>query len=505
MEMRYPSWAAQPLVISRIGSSVFACMAQTGIDMSRTFFPTRIAQSRAEKRAVKGSFQERGGLVAASAGTNGRGGRLRRRLRLLPNDSRGFLLMLFVVALSGNSVLGTVEAAKFSLSITALLLGLAALLKKRPLGSRRGFSILLLFGTIIAIQTVQLSSFSVVTVLGLLCRFVIAYSAVVLIRDFAGTYVRVMLAVATLSLAFYFLYQTAQVLGIDVAALTKPFTLFSAPNGENWSILVYTFFTAPPDSTRNAGMFWEPGVFAGYLNLALVFLCLIRARFSKRAYFVRFAVLSACLLTTKSTVGYIAIAVVLCLEVMARTRSGGRSRLIGYLGAGFVLALFCALTVNQQFIAPKIEHSIMVATSRPEGWRADRIGSILFDLDYIAARPLTGWGMLNETRLALNPELTDEEINGRGNGMSNFAATFGVLALLVWLVSTYRTLLLLSRHRKMLAVLGLLVLVISLNGECFLNYPLFLMFFFAFRPGRRFSRFLVWRQPRLLSHAPNNG
>ena len=134
MEMRYPSWAAQPLVISRIGSSVLACTAQTGIDMSRTFFPTRIAQSRAEKRVVKGSPQECGGLVTASADTNGRGDRSRRRLRLPPNDSRGFLLMLFVVALSGNPVLGTVEAANFSLSITALLLGLATLLKKRPFG-----------------------------------------------------------------------------------------------------------------------------------------------------------------------------------------------------------------------------------------------------------------------------------------------------------------------------------------------------------------------------------
>ncbi len=457
-----------------------------------------------EARVVKDN-PPAGSEPATSAGALSRGGVSSHRPRRRAKASLDFLLMLFVVVISGNPVLTAPEVDRFIASIAALLLGLVILLKKRPSGSRRGFSILVLFGTITAIQTIHFSAFPAFTVLGLLCRLVIAYSAVVLIRDLAGAYVRVMLGVASLCLVFYFLYQTAQVLGIDVATLTKPLALYSAPNGENWSILVYTFFTAPPDSTRNAGMFWEPGAFAGYLNLALVFLCLIRSRFTKRGYFVRFAVLSVCLLTTKSTVGYIAYAAVLCLEVMARTRPSGRSKLIGYLGAGFVLALFCALAANQDFLAPKIEHSILVATSRPEGWRADRIGSILFDLDYIAARPLTGWGMRNETRLALDPELTDEEINGRGNGMSNFAATFGLLALGVWLVSTHRTLLFLSHQRKILAALGLLVLVISLNGECFLNYPLFLVFFFSFRPGRRLSRFLVWRQPRLLSHAPNNG
>jgi hypothetical protein len=419
--------------------------------------------------------------------------------------SLDLLLVLFVVALSGNPVLTTPEVARFIASIAALLLGLVVLLKRRPLGSRRGFSILVLFGTILAVQAVQLSSFSAVTVLGLLCRFVIAYSAVVLIRDFAGTYVRVMLVLATLSLVFYFSYEAGAVVGIDVAALTKPYALPVFTNYGSHSILVHTFFQDPPNSNRNAGMFWEPGAFAGYLNLALVLLCLIRARFSKWGYFVRFAALSVCLLTTKSTVGYIAYAVVLCLEVITRTRPNGRSKLIGYLGTGIVFALFCTLAANQDFIVPKIENSLLVAATRPEGWQVDRLGTFLSDLDYIAARPLTGWGMLGETRLALNPELTDSEANARGNGFSNFAATFGVLALGVWLVSCCQTLLRLSSRRKFVAVVALIILVITLNDECFLNYPLFLMFFFSFSPGRRLSRFLVPRQIRLLTYSPNGG
>lgn len=418
--------------------------------------------------------------------------------------SADFLLMMFIVAFSGNPVLTTPEVARYLASIAAVLLGLVLLLKRRPLGSYRGFSILVLFGAITAIQTIHFSSFPAFTVLGLLCRLVIAYSAVVLIRDLAGTYLRVMLVLASLALAIYFTCQAGILLGVDVAAMTRPFALNDSAGSVSWSILIQTFFQDPPDANRNAGMFWEPGALAGYLNLALVFLCLIRTRFTRKGYFIRFAVLSVCLLTTKSTVGYIAYGVVLCMEVIARTRPGGRFNLPGYVSAGLALAVFCVLAANQDFIAPKIENSIQVVTERTANWQTDRIGTIVFDLDYIAARPLTGWGMRNETRLALDPELTDAEENGRGNGMSNFAATFGVVALGVWLVSSYRTLLRLARRRKVIAALGLLVLVISLNGECFLNYPLFLIFFFSFSPKRSWSHFLVWRPPRLLSHAPNS-
>jgi hypothetical protein len=411
--------------------------------------------------------------------------------------------MLFVVAFSGNLVLSAPDVTKLVAPVATILLGLAILLKRRHAGSPRGFSILVLFGTIIAIQTIHFSAFPAVTVLGLLCRLAIAYSAVFLIRDFAGTYVRVMLGVACLGMVIYFTCQAAALVGIDIGALTRPFALIGSSDSPSWSILVQTFFQDPHDANRNAGMFWEPGAFAGYLNLALVFLCLIRARFTKRGYLARFATLSVCLLTTKSTVGYLAYAVVLCLEVMARTRPSGRSKLIGYVGAGFVLALFCAAATNLDFIAPKIANSFLVVTERTEGWQTDRIGTILFDLDYIAKRPLTGWGMRNETRLALSPELTDAEVNGRGNGMSNFAATFGLLALGVWLVLTYRTLLHLFPQRKILVALGLLVLVISLNGETFLNYPLFLTFFFSSNVGPRWLRFLPRRQTRLLSYSPS--
>jgi hypothetical protein len=405
-------------------------------------------------------------------------------------------MMLLVVALSGNPALSSPGVAKVIIPATVVLLGVAVFAKKRPAGPHQGFLILALFSAITAVQVAHFQVFSAVTILGLFCRMAVAYCLVVLIPDFAGTYVRVMLLLAALGLVFYLSYQAGTLVGIDIAALARPLALNVATNFGSSSFLFHTYFSDPPDSYRNAGMFWEPGAFAGYLNLALVFLCLIRARFTNRDFYIRFAVLSVCLLTTESTVGYIAYAVVVCLAIMTRARRAGRASILPYLGIIVALALFWVLAANLKFMAPKIQHSVLVATTQAPGWQVDRLGTILFDLDYIAARPLTGWGMLGETRLALNPELTEDEINGRGNGLSNFAATFGLPALVVWLYFSYQTLLQLSSRRKMFALMGVLILVIVLNDECFLNFPFFLIFFFPSRKGRKLAHALTLRQPK---------
>jgi hypothetical protein len=47
--------------------------------------------------------------------------------------------------------------------------------------------------------------------------------------------------------------------------------------------------------------------------------------------------------------------------------------------------------------------------------------------------------------------------------------------------------------------------VITLGNKSFLNYPLFLIFFFPSIPRRRLARSLALRQPRMLTSAPESG
>ncbi|MBP1663538.1 MAG: hypothetical protein H6Q19_678, partial [Bacteroidetes bacterium] len=95
-------------------------------------------------------------------------------------------------------------------------------------------------------------------------------------------------------------------------------------------------------------------------------------------------------------------------------------------------------------------------------------------LMYIRSQPLTGNGLDISTRYRFHPWVKEDI--GHGNGMSNFAAIWGIPFFLYFLYCVY----LFAHHysrKKIIAVVFLLTIVLVLQGEQFLNYPMFLSFF----------------------------
>lgn len=398
--------------------------------------------------------------------------RLLRRRR-----SHDLWLMLFLLALSGNPAF-TPEINRVLIPVLAVVMGAAIVGRRKTARKYSMLPIMAIFGAIIAFQTVYFAFFPAFTLLGLFCRLAIAFEFVALISDFAGTYIRAVMVLAVMAMIFFFANLAGSAVGINVAGATRHLALPVDFNLGAWTFLLHTYSINPTDAFRNAGMFWEPGAFAGYVNLALVFLCMLRKRFTKKSFYGQFAVLSVCLLTTQSTLGYVAFAIVILLAALSGTGIKFHLKLRTIFAAVCIVVAFAYFVADQSFMIPKIEHSILMTAARRGSWQADRLGNLIFDSPYIFARPLTGWGMSEKTRLALDPELQGGALVGRGNGMSDFAAEFGVPALLLWLYCIYRILLTLSGGRKGLAVAGLVVILITLNDEMFLNYPLFLSFFF---------------------------
>lgn len=397
-------------------------------------------------------------------------------------------LMLLLLALSGNPVFSTPEINRVLISILSVVLGICVFGRKKRAKEYRAVPILAAFGIIVTAQAVHFMFFPAFTLLGLFCRLAVAYEFVSLISDFVGTYIRAVLILSVMAMIFFFANLAGSAVGVNIADATRHIALPVETNTGAWTFLLHTYSDNPTDSTRNAGMFWEPGAFAGYLNIALVFLCSRRSQFTKKSFYRQFAVLSVCLLTTQSTLGYVAFAFVILLAWLSVPAAKFRLRVGTMTAVACILAAFVIFATRQNFMLPKIENSILQTTTETGSWQADRLGSLIFDLTYISARPLTGWGISDDTRLMLDPDLQGNALIGRGNGMSDFAAKFGVPALLAWLYCVYRVLLSLSSGRKMLAVVGLAVILITLNDECFLNYPLFLSFFFLPRlfTGRLF-------------------
>ncbi len=391
-------------------------------------------------------------------------------------------IMLILFIISGNPAMSFGLPPQLIYAAVAVLFFFLMVWRRVEIISMPSIPIFIFFAFILIYQSYALSFLSLVTILGVFVRLFIAYAAVKLVKNFARTYVDVIYWLVILSFIFHIPRQIGNVFEFDFPAMfrfVEP--LFGEPQGWRTTIFLHTFNNTPGMEYRNAGLFWEPGAFAGYLTLGLIFLSSIRNDYYKRVYWKRLTVLSLGLLSTFSTTGYVVfpLAMMLHLHVEGKTAILKAPQLLVSIFIIIIGAVgFYTFVWEQPFMKDKIYNSIYVTQYRQSNWEADRIGTILFDLEYIQERPLTGWGWHENTRHSLHPFLTGLIETGRGNGMSDFTAKAGVPALLIWMYFVFKYLFILSGNNLIRGGIGLLCIMVILNGECYLGFPLFMCFFF---------------------------
>lgn len=398
-------------------------------------------------------------------------------------------LVLLLLCLSGNpAVCRQALIDVFLVSFTLLLAGVA-IYRRQQIISKSLIVIACLFGSLLLLQCISFSFFPIVTICGFFTRLFIGYAVLRLVKNFPLVYVRAMFYLAILSLVFYISYQALRFVGYDLVNILTPLgNLIGTVGDRDLPILFHTFETKI--SYRNAGIFWEPGALAGYLNLALVFLWIVKGQIPAREYRRYLFILSAVLLTTVSTTGYLAYPLVLILHYDWRARE--RRVFIPRVLLGFyvLLPLLIAVSVytytKSDFLQTKIEHQFRQAIDQDsDGWHRTRIGTLLFDWEYIKRRPLTGWGLNQQTRFALHPQFIGEP-QGMGNGMSDFTVKFGVSGMLVWLYCVFLGMIHLTKRNAGKSFLIMMILLLVLQGEVFLGFPLFLgLMFLKVGPGDR--------------------
>ncbi len=394
-------------------------------------------------------------------------------------DTGGLFLMLLLLCLSGNPAVTGQDAIDFLYTGAAVLLAVLLLVRQGRMVTLAFGVMVSVFALIIAVQVVSFSFFPAVTITGFFVRVFLGYAVVMLVRDFARTYVRAMVLLAILSFVFYVPEQLGHVVGFDVGGL---FPDMIAKTTYKREIFFYTFLQKM--NYRNFGMFWEPGAFGGYLNLAVVFLGLTKDRVTKRAYVYSLGVLTVALLTTMSTAGYVVYPLALLLH--CRWRPGNRKEAAVRLLVGMYVVLPIVAIVGAygyrhlEFLREKIDRQSREVQYAKGEWHRDRLGSLVFDWNYIRKRPLTGWGLHSKTRYALTPWVELSE--GMGNGMSDFTAKFGITGMLMFCIALLRGFISLSDRHGVRSVLGAVVVLLMLQGEAFLNYPLFLGLIFLRAP-----------------------
>lgn len=374
-----------------------------------------------------------------------------------------FLPMYLLVCFSGNPFFTAMSYAK-NLQVAYALFFLIYifftvdwLALKKLLGLFSGITIFIFI--LIIFQRISLGFVSYPGVFGFLSKIIIAFCTLTYYQnikiDFIEAYIKVLTFVAIVS--------------IPLDAINQ-FTTFGIKTGEfSRSVIIYTAWVKEPHTGRNFGMFWEPGAFAGYLILTLIFITIKNGKFQIGPYGKEVFWIVLALLTTGSTTGYVIFGLLLVIYSMQNFRWGKIivvPVLIIVLSYAFFSLEFLQKKMDQQFIeAQKMDENKTSNT---------RFGALKMDWQYISSQPLIGNGLHVKTRFRFHPQVKGDI--GHGNGMSNFLANWGFPFFLFWLFCVYKFARKVS-HSTLTALIALLIIILVLQGEQFLNFPIFLSFF----------------------------
>ena len=369
--------------------------------------------------------------------------------------------------------------------IVASIFGMLLLLQDGNRVSRRFETSCLCFLVIFVLQAFSFLFFPVITVSGFFVRLFLAYAVCRIVRDFPRTYINVLFWLSVISLCFFLPEQILRANGIEVREFFKPF--------KTLHLVIYQF-DAP---YRNGGMFWEPGAFAGYLLLAIIFLGLSKEHFQPKVFWGRFIVLLVALLTTFSTTGYIALPFALLLYfrlgenkakaiatfvlfyTFALSLEAG-AYYLNSLNSGFLSKskpdlvksdLYLA-NVDSDFIVKKIRTQIKNAFRQGPGVYRNRFDDIVADSEYIRRHPLLGWGLNDKTRYMLHRGA--EYGSGHGVGLTDWVCKVGLAGLGVFFLCVLRSFMELTGGKIIMSFVAAMSVLIVLSGECFLTHLLFM-------------------------------
>lgn len=224
------------------------------------------------------------------------------------------------------------------------------------------------------------------------------------------------------------------------------------------------------DIVRNCGFFWEPGAMGGYI--ALLFLLFFNDLAELyRTNKLKCLIIFATLLSTQSTGAYMSFGVIMIAYLAVSMRSRWKYVLLPLCVWGALAAYD-----KMEFLSDKVESQNEDAAELSWGeYSSTRMGTLMFDLYYVVKHPLIGNGLHERTRLADHPQLAimlkngDEQ--GAGNGFSDTIAKWGIIFCLVYGWVFFRSNKELDVKRKMCF---LFLICVILQGEGFMNYPLFL-------------------------------
>lgn len=272
-------------------------------------------------------------------------------------------------------------------------------------------------------------------------------------EEFEKSYLDVMFVVAAYSLLMFMVSQTAGMIG-GVRTLGKyPIHFLFNYNG----YLLH----------RNSGIFWEPGAYQLFLNIALLYNFKRNKFVLRRCINVPSILFTVSLLTTRSTTGYFAFAVVIIYLIYKNWKSfNNRQKMLTIipliiLGAYFIYRIASSSVVIDKFFGRGRSFSI-------------RKNDFFSSIGAIREHFFVGYGIGTSQYQTMSMALG---ITSNSIGVFVAALYFGVLYALYY---SYRLVKYVFVNQRGLIFAFLAVLILSMLSEDFFRYAIYFVFAIGF-------------------------
>lgn len=202
-------------------------------------------------------------------------------------------------------------------------------------------------------------------------------------EEFLKKYTDCIMVVAVFSVVVYFLYKI----------IPGAFNAFPRHLWRNHSVsFVNLWLSVVPvgmqDYFRNFGIFYEPGIFQFYLNIAL----LIELFSKKKIDIFRVLILSIAVITTLSTNGYISLVLVFfAYGIFVIIDSGNKNKVyrkIGFLALLTMIAIIFIVLIDKGVIGSRV--FLKFSSTKTSGSYFDRTNAISYALSKIFQDPVFG-------------------------------------------------------------------------------------------------------------------
>lgn len=399
-----------------------------------------------------------------------------------------YLLVFWIVLLSGSQSIRVVPGLTYLTCVSGILY----MLVKQDLNFFKSIAPSILFFLVVYIgQYYTLTVLPFEYPLGFFAMLIAgAFIYYKLKENFRFVYFKVIYIYCCISLLFWVLQNLFNI----------TFDFFNNPSFRNILIWNVRFDPYNPSilEIRNSGPVWEPGAFAGYI--IVVFLLYIdNLQLLIHKYRKESIVLCITLLSTMSTSGYLLFFLIIVYYIVRFSKQKYFAVLVV-----FPIFIFSAFFLYNKvdFLGNKIsEQTNSALTINGGDFSSTRLGSLLFDLQYIAKSPFFGNGVDPTTRWSIHPDLMRDVINGEnlghGNGFSGFIASMGIPALLFILINLFNSFK--KTFKTQDALFVVVAFLILLQSESFLSYPLLLCLFFVKLPQNKKYNFNLNARTKNLS------